>query len=196
MFWYEYEVKQLEQLWATFKTPPETLFYGSSSIRLWETLPVDLGALKPAKLGFGGSTLAACVWFFDRIMQGYQPKRLVVYAGDNDLGDGRHPEEVFIFFQQLVARAKWQFGSAIPCYYISLKPSPARQYLIDQYKYTNGLIEKEIAKTPNWKFIDVFSQMVDDKGKPKKEYFLPDDLHLNPKGYQLWTETLKEAITN
>ncbi|MEO6149861.1 MAG: hypothetical protein ABIP28_06855 [Mucilaginibacter sp.] len=34
-------------------------------------------------------------------MEGFQPERLIFYAGDNDLGDGRHPEEVFIFSRNL-----------------------------------------------------------------------------------------------
>jgi len=85
---------------------PDTLFYGSSSIRLWESLYNDFATYKPVNLGFGGSTLAACVWFFDRLMMPLNPKRLVVYAGDNDLSDGRNPEEVFIFFEQLVVKAR------------------------------------------------------------------------------------------
>ncbi len=53
----------------------------------------------PINLGFGGSTLAACAWFFDPIVAPVShPQTLILYAGDNDLGDGRHPEEVLFFF--------------------------------------------------------------------------------------------------
>jgi lysophospholipase L1-like esterase len=196
MFWYETEVKGLENRGIKLAADAETLFYGSSSIRMWETLGKDLEGFKPANLGFGGSTLAACVWFFERIMAPYHPKRLVVYAGDNDLGDGRHPEEIFIFFQQLMARIQKRFGD-LPCYFISLKPSPSRAYLLNSYKYINQLIQAEITQNqPSWRYIDVFSQMIDQNNKPKDEYYTHDGLHMNEAGYRLWTVIVKQQLTD
>jgi len=194
MYWYEDEVKRLESDGLKNGFGADTIFYGSSTMRLWTSLYTDFESLKPVNLGFGGSTLAACVWFFERIMTNYHPKKLVVYAGDNDLGDGRHPEEVFIFFQQLVVKANKQFGD-IPCYFVSLKPSISRWNMADQFKFTNNIIETEIVKyDANWHFIDVFKQMIDAQGKPKKEFFVNDGLHLSEKGYQLWKEILNRYI--
>jgi lysophospholipase L1-like esterase len=195
MYWYEDEVKRLETDGAKLGYVPETIFYGSSSIRMWSSLYNDFNEIKPINLGFGGSTLAACVWFFDRIMAPYQPKRFIIYAGDNDLGDGRHPEEVFLFFQQLVARVKEKFGD-IPCYFISLKPSLSRWGLIEQFKYTNQLIENEILQLDNnWQFINVFKDMVDAAGKPKIELYVKDGLHLSKAAYSLWEEVINNSIT-
>lgn len=194
MYWYEDEVKRLENDGLKNGFGADTIFYGSSTMRLWTSLYTDFESLKPVNLGFGGSTLAACVWFFERIMTNYHPKKLVVYAGDNDLGDGRHPEEVFIFFQQLAVKANKQFGN-IPCYFISLKPSISRWNMADQFKFTNNIIETEIVKhDANWHFIDVFKYMIDAQGRPKKEYFVSDGLHLSEKGYQLWKEILNRYI--
>jgi lysophospholipase L1-like esterase len=194
MYWYEDDIKRLEKDRSTIGYDPETIFYGSSSIRMWDTLYNDFKDLKPVNLGFGGSTLAACVWFFERVMMPYQPKRLVIYAGDNDLGDGRHPEEVFIFFQQIVVKAEKRFGN-IPCYFISLKPSLNRFSIIDQFKFTNNLIETEIIKyNNNWHFIDIFKKMLDANGKPEKKYFLEDGLHLSPAGYTLWKQVVSDSI--
>lgn len=194
MYWYEDEVKRLENDGLKNGFGADTIFYGSSTMRLWTSLYTDFESLKPVNLGFGGSTLAACVWFFERIMTNYHPKKLVVYAGDNDLGDGRHPEEVFIFFQQLAVKANKQFGN-IPCYFVSLKPSISRWNMADQFKFTNNIIETEIVKhDANWHFIDVFKYMIDAQGKPKKEYFVSDGLHLSEKGYQLWKEILNRYI--
>jgi lysophospholipase L1-like esterase len=194
MFWYEDEIKRIEQEGSKLSYQPETLFYGSSSIRLWTNLYTDFKHLKPINLGFGGSTLAACVWFFERVMKPYQPKRLVFYAGDNDLGDGRHPEEIFIFFQQLVARVDEQFG-AIPCYFVSLKPSLARWRQLDQYKFTNKIISQEIATHhSNWKFIDIYSKMLDSAGAPDHKFFAWDGLHLSKEGYHLWKQVIGDFI--
>jgi lysophospholipase L1-like esterase len=194
MYWYEDDVKRLEKDSLKIAYKAETIFYGSSSVRLWTGLYNDFNGLQPVNLGFGGSTLAACVWFFERVMFNYNPKRLIIYAGDNDLGDGRHPEEVFIFFQQLAVKAALRFDN-IPCYFISLKPSISRWHMADQFKYTNNLIKNEIIKySNNWQFIDIYTKMIDADGRPNKLFFDGDGLHLSAAGYKLWAEIVRNQI--
>ncbi len=194
MYWYEEEVQSLVLKKETLTVAPKTIFYGSSTIRLWVTLTEDFADLAPVNLGFGGSTLAACVWFFDRIVGPYTPERIIVYAGDNDLGDGRTPEEVFIFFQQLTEKVKQHF-STVPCYFISLKPSPARWTLNTSFEYTNKLIAEEIVENhKNWKFINIFPDMVGPDGEPMAKYYDTDGLHLSPAGYKLWKEIVSQHL--
>ncbi|MDQ0638964.1 lysophospholipase L1-like esterase [Pedobacter sp. W3I1] len=194
MYWYEEEVKQLEKAHRLDREHPGVIFYGSSSIRLWNSLEDDFDYMKVTNLGFGGSTLAACVWFFERIMADYRPKALVVYAGDNDLGDGRNPEEIFIFFQQLMVKVNQRFG-ILPCYFISLKPSLTRWQMADQFRYTNNLIESEIIKLNNhWKFIDVFKKMLNKDGNPNSALYDHDGLHLSEEGYRLWASIIRERL--
>lgn len=196
MFWYEDEIKRLEKQRAGLSYQPATLFYGSSSIRLWDSLANDFTHLGPVNLGFGGSTLAACTWFFERVMAGYSPERLIFYAGDNDLGDGRHPEEVFIFFQEFTERVMKRFGS-LPCYFISLKPSINRWHLASQFNFTNQLISSEIKNNrPDWRWIDIYSAMLNTDGTPNTEYYLNDGLHLSQKGYLVWKTIIANALSN
>ncbi len=194
MIWYEEEVKQLEekQIYAT--SVPYTIFYGSSSIRLWDTLEEDFKECNAINLGFGGSTLAACVWFFNKIFNPYNPERIVIYAGDNDIGDGRKPEEVYIYFKELTTLILKKYGN-IPCYFISLKPSFTRWGLIENFKYTNSLIKNDIIKNNNdWHFINIFDDMIDANGYPIKLYFDNDGLHLSPNGYLLWKNLIQNAL--
>ncbi|WP_428329702.1 SGNH/GDSL hydrolase family protein [Mucilaginibacter sp.] len=193
MLWYEEEIVHLEKERAALTYTPDTLFYGSSSIRQWTTLADDFKNLSTVNLGFGGSTLAACAWFFERIMSGYRPDRIIIYAGDNDLADGRHPQEVCLFFKELIVAVNKKYGT-IPCYFISLKPSIARWGLIDQFKYTNELILKEVCQHPDWSWVDIFTPMLNNEGKPNADYFAADGLHLNRKGYQLWASVLQNAL--
>jgi lysophospholipase L1-like esterase len=195
MLWYENEVQRLEKEKTLLAYEPQTVFYGSSSFRLWETLYDDFASYKPVNLGFGGSTLAACVWFFDRILSSYHPTSLILYAGDNDLGDGRHPEEVFIFFQQLVGHTRRYFGD-IPLAFISIKPSITRWNIMDSIRYTNKLIEESIRKeNNNLHYINVYDRMTDHSGYPKREFLDPDGLHINEKGYKLWKEVLLQYLS-
>jgi lysophospholipase L1-like esterase len=190
MTWYENDVKKLEALKGSLPYTPETIFYGSSSIRLWEDMYDDLKSLRPVNLGFGGSTLAACVWFFDRIMESYAPQHIVCYAGENDLGDGRTPEEVCIFFRQFQACLQKRFPD-VPLTFISIKPSLTRWNLEPQVRYCNQLIKEEIDKTNGKQhYLDIFPHMINADGQPEKELFEKDGLHLSRKGYLLWKEVL------
>lgn len=195
MIWYEHEVQRLEQERAGLEYEPKMIFYGSSSIRLWESLYEDFKEYQPANLGFGGSTLAACVWFFDRLLTHYRPDSIIVYAGDNDLGDGRHPEEVLIFFQQLVARTRRHFGD-IPLAFISVKPSITRWNIVDSIRYTNTLIQEDILRQGNnLHYIDVYHKMTDNAGYPKREFLDPDGLHISTKGYALWKDIIRQQLS-
>jgi hypothetical protein len=191
MDWYEAEVRTLEQ--SLRKTPlPErpAVFYGSSSIRMWTDLAADLDDSRALDIGFGGSTLAACVHFFERLVPPVHPASLVVYAGDNDLGDGRSPEEVLLTFRALANLVDHTLA-AVPFGFISIKLSPARIGLRELISRTNELIRREIEERPQAYYIDAFDTMLDAKGHPRRELFLDDGLHLSRAGYQLWAQLLE-----
>jgi lysophospholipase L1-like esterase len=196
MFWYEEDIKRLELIKETIVEKPKLIFYGSSSIRMWQDMRKDFGAYYPINLGFGGSTIAACVWYFDRVMSGLHPKGMVLYAGDNDLGDGRHPEEVFIFFKQLIAYIRKQYGN-IPVAFISIKPSIRRFNIIEQIKFTNKIIAEEIDKMDDATFfVNVYDKMLDANKYPRRDLFEAEGLHINDKGYALWKGIIDETLAS
>ena len=190
MHWYEEEVKRIEAEKNLLSYQPEMIFYGSSSIRLWDNLYSDFKKYSPVNLGFGGSTLEACVWYFDRIMDDFSPEHIVVYAGDNDLGDGKTPKQVLGCFKQLSSLIRQNFHP-VSFSFISIKPSLARWHINDLIADTNDLIKDAIAQQGNDSFfVDVYEKMVDEKGYPLKSLFDTDGLHLNKDGYSVWKETL------
>jgi lysophospholipase L1-like esterase len=194
MFWYEDEVKRLESAIAGLNHEPGLIFYGSSSIRLWETLEDDFKEFTPLNIGFGGSTLAACGWFFDRVFAKLNPSSIIVYAGDNDLGDGRNPEEVLLFFNSLIQYVQHRYGD-IPLGFISIKPSIKRWDIADKIKHTNYLIQDLINKTGgNSFYINIYDSMTDANGYPKTELLQPDGLHVSKKGYHLWKEIILNSV--
>lgn len=194
MVWYEEEVQRVEKERLKISYEPETVFYGSSSFTLWSGLYEDLELLKPVNLGFGGSTLAACVWFFERIMASVEaPRRFVIYAGDNDLGDGRHPTEVLLFYRQLIGLIRGRYGR-IPCYYVSIKPSLQRWQIIGAIRETNELIRAETGQDPQQHFIDIFPLMLNAKDYPEQSLFEDDGLHLSAAGYAIWKKAISDGI--
>jgi lysophospholipase L1-like esterase len=190
MQWYEVEVRALERACAGRLNgirPPA--FYGSSSVRLWDTLAEDFDP-RVLNLGFGGSTLEACDHFFARLVLPVKPRSLLLYAGDNDLGDGRGVEEVLGWFRSLADQVAASLG-AIPFGFVSVKPSPARRPIMDRIRRLNDLVRRDIESRPSGYYIDVFSGMLDKSGGPRTEFFLEDGLHLNREGYRLWGRLLE-----
>jgi len=192
MEWYEEEVCALER--RLRESPPPAgpvVFYGSSSMRLWDSLADDFPGESVLNLAFGGSTLAACAWFFDRLVVPCRPRAIVCYAGDNDLGDGRSPEEVLAFFRDLLGRVA-AGCPGVPFSMLAIKPSPSRWDLADRIRVTNEAMRRELSGRENSYFIDTFSAMLGSDGRPERSLFLEDGLHVSPEGYRIWRRLLAE----
>lgn len=176
-------------------TPPPkhaVLFVGSSSIRMWESLARDFPGAKVINRGFGGSEIRDSTWYADRIVLPYQPKTVVLYAGDNDIASGRTPRQLhddFVAFAELIHREL----PTTRLIYISTKPSPSRAHLLDAQREANALIKAESARR-NFVYVDVFTPMLDADGKPREDLFLADRLHMNAAGYALWRELLDPYV--
>jgi lysophospholipase L1-like esterase len=178
------------------KAPPPggVLFVGSSSIRLWDDLETDFAALPVViKRGFGGSRLSDCVHYLDRLVIRYRPRMVLVYAGDNDLAEGRTPDDVLRQFEAFVQGVH----SALPATriaFISIKPSPARASLLPEIRHANAMIEQFAARQPGVAYVDVYSPMLAADGSPRAELFRPDELHLNATGYALWKSVISRYV--
>jgi lysophospholipase L1-like esterase len=168
--------------------PPEggILFVGSSSIRMWK-LDQWFPNLRANNRGFGGSEIADSIQFADRIILRYKPKVIVLYAGDNDIGRGKSPDVVVEDFQKFVKAVR----PTLPrtrIVFIAIKPSIARWKLVDKMREANRRIQKLTQDDKLLEFVDVDTPMIGDDGRPRKELFLKDGLHMNDEGYRLWTK--------
>lgn len=188
------EINALTEIDAK-QTPPSNavLFVGSSSIRLWKNLRTSFSQLNVINRGFGGSRLEDVNFYFDRIVVPYNPKTIVLYAGENDISDGIAPEKVLEDYRKFAVLAHTKFPKT-NLYYVSLKPSPSRWKLADNFRKTNDLIKMEIAKDKRADFVDVWSPMLGANGEPMPDIFLEDNLHLNEKGYAIWREVLAKYL--
>jgi len=169
--------------------PGGVLFVGSSSIRLWPHLPDDFRQVKVINRGFGGSTMADCSLLAPQLVVQYRPRHVIVYAGDNDLAEGRTPQQVLESFQQFVRTVRAELPDS-KISYISVKPSPLREPLVEKAREVNTLISRYLAELPNASYIDVFTPMLDGEGRPRTDLYGPDRLHMNAAGYALWKQLI------
>lgn len=189
--------RDIQAFEASDKTnPPPSdaiLFVGSSSIRMWKTLAEDFPGVPVINRGYGGSEMEDTLFFADRIVLPYRPKQIFVYAGDNDVAAGKSPERIAKDFEAFVKKVHHSLPEARIAY-ISIKPSGARLKLMPIMREANRLIAEYAATDQRLAFVDVFNPMLNQDGEPKEELFLDDKLHLNKKGYELWTSLVRPHI--
>lgn len=192
---FESEIVEFEN--ADKADPPKAggvVFVGSSSIRMWPQLQADFPGINVIQRGFGGAQMNEVLYYTPRIVTRYKPKLVVLYAGENDLVTGRHPDQIFNDYKAFVALVHKTVPDA-KIAYVSIKPSGDRWVLVDNMKKANALIKKYIAGQRDQTYVDVFTPMIGPDGLPRDELFGEDKLHMNWKGYELWRVLLTPIVT-
>ena len=186
---YDAEIERLERGLQDAPTNP-VAFYGSSSIGYWDSLANDFPDVPVVNLGFGGSTTVECVHYFDRLLPRTNPRAVVLYAGDNDIGMGYSPASVNEAFKELHRQIDTTFGPDLPFFFLSIKPSLARWHLRDNLREANERVRAEIATRHRSTYIDLWTPMLGANNTPRPELFVEDGLHVNAQGYALWRDLI------
>lgn len=167
----------------------QVLFIGSSSFRLWKTFDADMQGMPPAfNRGFGGSTLADALYYFDRMVVKYKPKWVIMYEGDNDLAKGKLPQQIAAEYDEFKARLNKQVPGA-KLVFVAARPSIARTALVEKQKELNALI-----KAKGDYFIDMHSPFFLPDGTLMQDIFVADKLHLNEKGYVIFAKQIQDFM--
>jgi len=174
--------------------PPQnaSLFIGSSSIVYWESLIQDFPELTIIKRGFGGSNSQEALLYINQIALPYKPSRIVYYEGDNDVAQGVSPDTILknveLFITEIIKNLP-----TTNIYILSPKPSIKRMHLWKEYQQTHKLLQTLPAKYATVKYVDVSSIMFTNK-ELDSSLFIADGIHMNAKGYALWTKILRKEL--
>jgi lysophospholipase L1-like esterase len=176
------------------KSPPRNavLFVGSSSIRFWD-VEKSFPGLDVINRGFGGSELTDSVHFAPRIVLPYEPRTVILYAGDNDLGRGKTPDQVAEDFRAFT-RLVFARLPKTRIVFLSVKPSRSRWVILEKGRKANELIAQQCKADERLTYVDVGTPLLGTDGKPRDELFRKDGLHLNAKGYEIWTNLVKPHL--
>lgn len=177
------------------ETPPPAnpiVFVGSSSIVKWKTAEA-FPNLPVLNRGFGGSQIADSVLFADRIVTPYKPKVVVFYAGDNDIGAKKSPQQVAADFDAFTAKVFAKVPET-KIVVIAIKPSVKRWALIENIRKLNELLQASVKKDPRMVYVDIHTPMLGADGQPRVELLAADGLHLSPAGYELWNSLVGPQI--
>jgi hypothetical protein len=178
-----------------FPKPDGILFIGSSSIRLWDDLEQRFAGKPIIKRGVGGSQLNQLVDYFTPfILFPYHPRKIFIYAGENDIADGKSARFVADEFAKLWTMIHQQLPRT-RIYFMSIKPSPVRAKHYADVAQANALIKTYLKNKPQSHYIDLVT-VINKPGtnSPDSSLFKPDYLHLNPRGYDKWQSVLKPMV--
>jgi lysophospholipase L1-like esterase len=171
----------------------QILFIGSSSFRIWKTFATDLAGISAINRGFGGSTMTDALYYFDRMVVKYSPSTVVVYEGDNDLNKGKSPEDLAKEYEDFSNRLK----KALPktkLVYLAVRPSLARIAIVDKQKQFNSWLADYCKSQKGRFFLDMHSPFYLPDGTVMPDIFVADRLHLNEKGYLIFSAKIREFI--
>ncbi|WP_282049658.1 SGNH/GDSL hydrolase family protein [Maribacter aquivivus] len=188
------EVKNItvkyDSIWDSSK---ETIvFTGSSSVRLWRKLEQEFPNHQIVNSGFGGSQASDLLLFMDELILSYNPKKVFIYEGDNDLWADKSPADVLDTTAEIIRRIKSK-NPATEVILIAAKPSISRWKIRGKYKRLNKKMERFTKNDPQLYYVDVWKPMLN-KRKLKTDIFIEDGLHMNQKGYDIWYEAMKDLV--
>jgi len=171
--------------------PVDLLFEGDSDIEGWDTSAYP----DSANVGVGGAVCRDVLDTMDETLQAYQPSRVVLVCGENDLWD-QGVRRTFRDFSAVVSRIR-QTGATVV--YMGTKPEPATTALHGDYRAYDDQIRQlavDLATdeaTP-LVMIDVYPAF-EALGNPSNLY-RRDRLHLSKAGYALWDGWLSTALSD
>lgn len=179
---------------AIWNPEKETIvFTGSSSIRMWKNLQDLFPEQQILNTGFGGSEATDLLYFLDELVLSYQPKKVFIYEGDNDLWAKKKPSEIIKTTKEIIHTIHNKNPNT-QVILISAKPSISRWRIRNKYKRLNRQMKDLAIDNNNIAFVDVWKPMLHGS-KLNTKLFIEDGLHMNQTGYDIWYKTMKNLIT-
>uniref|UniRef100_A0A6B2LC84 AMP-activated protein kinase glycogen-binding domain-containing protein n=2 Tax=Arcella intermedia TaxID=1963864 RepID=A0A6B2LC84_9EUKA len=173
--------------------PPKDsiVFFGDSDIAYWDVQHY-FPECSPLSCGVPGATTNHILRYTPFFLTKYQPKVVVLIGGENDLGHGVTPKKVAHNFEKILSLFQ---AHHVPLIYVSTKLEPNTRHLQQQYEETNSLISALCSSSESGAlFVDCYADFLIAGVKPNRHYFESDGIHLSPKGYQLFTLKVREAL--
>ncbi|MEP0132185.1 MAG: GDSL-type esterase/lipase family protein [Eudoraea sp.] len=173
-------------------TKETIVFTGSSSIRTWNNLQEIFPEYQIVNSGFGGSQASDLLAYTDELILQYNPKKVFIYEGDNDLSDHKRPKKIIQVTKEIIAKIR-NYNPDTRIVLISAKPSLARWHLKRKYKGLNRRFNRLCRNELDLDYANIWDIMLDGK-KLRQDIFIEDGLHLNSKGYELWYQIISNYV--
>ena len=223
MFGSKLRVKRFEDRVLAYESVPvetgKILFYGHSLFTRcsWNTLAgkpnpkladevrMKDGSLAIVNHGFGTSTAEELLYFYDRMVRPYKPRALVLATEGNDVGLGYSAKEIMEIEARIIDWALADFPG-IKIYCFSATPTVKHKgeknvatRIRDEY---NEILEDYCRRKENCTYVSLVHapfyfespEDVGDYDKVREDIFVADRTHLNPEGYYMFMDFIRELL--
>ena len=184
----------------------ELLLLGSSIIHQWTSIFPDAPMpLHITNLGIDGLTTPQMSSNLETILQPlsetYEPSVILFYCGSNDISHPQTPQaetetqEILRNTEHILEFLQDRFPETLVVY-LSILKCPGRSKFSSQIEKVNHAVRNFSKKARSEKkgpsriqFVDLNTEI-----RANPDFFLPDGVHLNDMGYQIFNKTISKQI--
>jgi len=194
--WWNGNVKRISSDIEKMDGNIDVVFVGDSITARWrgsENWEKHWGSFRAVNMGIGGDQTQHVLWRLQQgHLEGYKAKLFVVMIGTNNMwgrdADPAHAaagvKAVIDLIQSKQPQARILLMSILPT---GEKPNPGRE----KRNAVNELISK--FDGGQVEYLDIWDKYLEPDGTISKEV-MGDFLHLAPKGYDIWAESIREKV--
>lgn len=176
----------------------DLIFIGDSITQGWEGAGKEVWAKyytprNAVNLGIGGDRTQHVLWRLDNgNIEGIQPKLAVIMIGTNNSGTNT-AEQIGDGITAIVEKLRKQLPET-KILILGIFPRGADNANPQRQKNNAAnAIAAKLADDKMIAYLDIGPAFLADDGTLSKE-IMPDLLHLSPKGYQIWAESIEEHV--
>lgn len=171
------------------------LFIGSSSIRRWDDIAVDMAPYPVIQRGYGGARYSDLAIFASRLIHPHLYRALVVFVANDIDGKPNDPsvEQVAGWVRHIVDVSR-QHQPDSPVLLIEVTPTRKRWEQWAEIRKVNAAIREIALSTPMTFHIATAEHYLDPRGMPREDLFVDDGLHLNEAGYAIWSDLIRDRL--
>ena len=177
----------------------QLLFIGDSITEGWEGAGKEVWQKYYEKrhalnLGIGGDQTQYVLWRLDHgNLEGLHPKLAVVMIGTNNAGSGNSSKEIADGVKAVVDKLR----AKVPdCKVLVLAIFPRDPVATGRLRKVNDAANEMIAKfadSQNVFYLDINQKFLGADGSLSKD-IMPDFLHPNAKGYEIWATAIEPTV--
>jgi len=177
----------------------DLIIIGDSITQGWEGNGKDIWKIfydkrNAANLGIGGDQTQHVLWRLENgNIDGISPKLAMLMIGTNNSNGGQKPEDVAAGVKAIVEKLREKLPRT-KVLVLGIFPRGADDQ--DAKRQTNMKVNEIIAKLADNKmvfYLDINDKFLDPDRKLSKD-IMPDLLHPNTKGYEIWAEAVEPTI--
>lgn len=171
------------------------LFIGSSSIVYWETA-ISFPDLPVINRGFGGASIPEINHYYDDVIKKHSPSIIIVYS-DIDIERGKSPDFAVNAYKELINKLRKDLPQT-QILLLSMKSALVDDFLGKDVRRNkieaNRMLREYCDEESHLHYVDITHVMLKSDGSVRTDIFLPDGMHLNHLGYELWDPIVRSKV--